>query len=111
MYRTLLFTWIFCLVNVSAAESYSEALVITPTSHPANFDKFYVCEYAGTERSISLNYARVPPLPCEVVYHREQEGKPFEILWQARFDEDFCEVKTSELLMQLKAAGWLCAES
>lgn len=85
-------------------------LLVTPASHPAVDDKLYVCDFQGTERSISLTYAKRPPLPCEVTYHREQEGVPYQTLWQAQFDAGFCEKKLQNLLDNLKQVGWSCQE-
>lgn len=95
---------------VAQSSGYVEDLIITPKTHPATGDQLHVCEYAGTERSISLSYAKLPPLPCELGYHREQEGEDYEVLWKANFDEGFCENKLATLLQELKAAGWICEQ-
>ncbi len=92
------------------AQTLADELVITPSSNPATDDVLYVCEYAGSERLIELNYPNGAPLPCEVIYHRSHDGNPYEVLWEARHDTGFCENKTSELLAQLKSVGWLCTE-
>lgn len=100
------------LVSTSSAVPVEEEsyLLVTPKSHPAIDDKLYICDLKGAERAVEVNYAKRPPLPCEVAYHRESKGQEDVSMWQAKYDAGFCEEKAARILSNLKNDGWSCHE-
>lgn len=108
--RTALFASVFFLSSPLLADRFAEELIIMPGTHLARDDILFVCEKSGQTRAVSLTYTKIPPLPCEVIYHRPSEQIPDETLWRASNDEGFCEEKTNLLVADLINAGWHCLE-
>ena len=71
----------------------------------------YVCKLGNDIRRIEIHYPRAPKtLPCEVIYHKDTESpdKP-EILWRAKNDGSYCEMKADEMVYGLTTkSAWRC---
>lgn len=86
----LLFSTLFLLCNpIQAAENLS-----------------YICSLDGKERKIEVVYLQEDKrAPCEVHYIKDSVSQ---LLWNARREEGFCELKAQAFIEKQKSWGWVC---
>lgn len=64
-----------------------------------------ICTKDSELRAIEIFYLTQERVPCKVNYTRNSNNK---ILWQAQFNEGFCEAKAADFVNKLKQSGWNC---
>ncbi len=67
----------------------------------------YICTHEGSERIIEVVYLGETTVPCEVRYTRDGVT---EVLWRARFEEGFCDVRAAGFVERQQGWGWECVK-
>ena len=89
------------LATLGSAESLDQASKV-----PA---RTTICTSGSQERVISVVYlADGQKVPCEV---QSTQNGITETLWNAQYDEGFCEAEARELMEKLLSRGWSCKEA
>ena len=70
----------------------------------------YTCRSGETVRRVIVEVGDFSTgLPCEVVYWKDSEAPGVRrVLWNARSDAQFCDVKAAGLVKKLDDSGWDC---
>ena len=83
------------------------AVLALPTAANA---EGWICEHNNLMREISVKRDTDAPAPCSVVYNKETENQPTQVLWTAQFDGAYCAEKANLLADKLTGWGWSCTE-
>lgn len=115
MYRSVNIGLLLLLFSgVTYARDYYDEhiVVITPQqAEPLEFleKRVYACTKETDYRKIIVDYPRGTPLPCRVNYDRSAKANlELETIWQAIYEEGFCEARADNLAARLKNSGWDC---
>ncbi len=69
----------------------------------------YVCTHGTKERKIEVVYLQEDQrVPCEVRYIKDAVSQ---LLWNARREEGYCELKAEAFIEKQKGWGWSCSRS
>jgi len=79
-------------------------LPCNPIQAAENFS--YLCSLNGNERKVEVVYLQEDKrVPCEVHYIK---GSVSQLLWNARREEGFCELKAEAFIQKQVSWGWSC---
>ena len=83
--------------------------IVTATANAAEKTE-YTCRSGETVRRVIVEVGDFSTgLPCEVVYWKDSEAPGVRrVLWNARSDAQFCDVKAAGLVKKLDDSGWDC---
>ena len=68
----------------------------------------WICENGDLMREIVVQRSTENAAPCSVVYNKETENQPSQILWTAQFDGAYCDTQADGLAEKLTGFGWTC---
>lgn len=67
----------------------------------------YICTLDDNQRTIEVVYLEQDkPAPCEVRYIKDSVSQ---VLWSARRQEGFCELKAEAFMQKQTGWGWSCS--
>jgi hypothetical protein len=70
----------------------------------------WTCKQAGLTRQVVVFYPEAPVrLPCKVFYAKPDEDELPRALWEANYEQNYCEQKATEFIEKLTSLGWHCS--
>ena len=69
------------------------------------------CSHNNLVREVHVERTTSAPAPCNVVYKKLNEAVEDQILWNAAYDDSYCEEKARDFITKLESWGWVCTET